>query len=72
MVPQIASAIKLVTACLEAIRATPLGMPSGNLYSALMSKGCDINQYQKIEQLMLGTGLVRKSGDLLSWSGPAA
>jgi len=65
------SALAAVVAVTEAIReAGSQGIPAGTLYACLMSKGCTLEAYERLERIILNTGLVHKSGDLLTWQGP--
>lgn len=60
------NAILVVT---EAIREAH-EIPSGALYALLMAKGCTFEAFERIIRMIVNTGLVRKSGDLLTWVGP--
>lgn len=65
---QKASAFLMCAAITEAIRG--LGeVPSGHLYARLMDK-VDIQTYERIIGVIVGSGLVQKKGDLLRWVGP--
>jgi hypothetical protein len=61
------AAVNVLRAIVDAIRDAKT-IPSGHLYAMLMSGGCTLSQYQSIEHTLIGSGLVRKSGDLLHWN----
>ncbi len=61
------SAMMVLKAVAEAIRDAK-GMPSGTLYAALSSKGCSLDQYEKIIGMMERSGLIRRDGNhYLTW-----
>lgn len=68
---QIAAGIRVVGAVAEAIREAK-EIPSGHLYSALMSTaGINMEQYESIIGTLCRTGLVKKDGmHVLHWTGP--
>jgi hypothetical protein len=39
----------------------------GTLYSALLGQGCSIEQYERIENIFVESGKVRKVNHLLIW-----
>lgn len=66
---QIKSAFNVVLSATEVIREAR-EIPRGTLYAALMVHGCDKPTYDKMEAVILNTGLVERRGDLLRWVGP--
>jgi hypothetical protein len=65
------AAMAITIAVTETIReAGPLGAPCGMIYAALMSQGCSMEQYERIERAIVNTGLVVKKSDCLIWNGP--
>ena len=61
---------KILHAILEAIREAGR-LPSGLIYAGLIEKfpGMSLEIYQRMEETMIETGLVRKEGDILIWTG---
>ncbi len=58
--------IKIVQAVHETIVATgEAGIPAGHLYAALMPAGINLEQYQRIENLLVESGAVSKKNNLL-------
>lgn len=51
----------------ECIQGHPDGVPSGVLYSQLMTYGCSLQQYEGIMDAFISCGQVRKDGNLLFW-----
>jgi hypothetical protein len=44
------------------------GIPSGHLYAMLLTlPGMTLQTYQKLEGILIESGRVMKSGDLLTW-----
>lgn len=41
--------------------------PRGTLYAALMGRGISFTAYERIEGILVNSGLVRRSGDELVW-----
>jgi hypothetical protein len=39
----------------------------GTLYSALLGQGCSLEQYEKIENIFIESGRVKKVNHLLVW-----
>jgi len=65
MTPQQA-AIAVIKAVHETIREMgSMGAPSGVLYAGLMSKGCNINQYNSIIDILKKQGKIREEYDVL-------
>lgn len=64
------AAFTALAAVCETIREAG-SVPSGTLYAALMSKGCSLEQYERLLQILKGTDLVSESpAHLLTWIGP--
>jgi hypothetical protein len=59
-------AVMLIKSIIDAIQDAK-EIPAGTLYAGLMEKGCTLEQYQQIEQVILNTGLVSKNNNLLKW-----
>ena len=67
---QATAAIQITLAVGDAIKA--LGsIPSGHLYARLMDR-MSLETYEKIIGVLKNTGLVKESGNLLTWIGPKA
>jgi len=66
-----ASAIKAIMAIADVIKDVGQ-MPSGILYDALASRGCNIGQFEHIITLLTGptpeTALIRQEGCMLIWN----
>lgn len=58
----------IVGAVTKAIRDAK-ELPSGHLYAICMSK-MDLQAYERMISLIVGSGLVQKRGDILRWVGP--
>jgi len=68
---ELRAGLSAVVAVTEAIReAGAQGIPAGTLYAILMGRGCSLEAYERLESIIVNTGLVRKSGSLLTWQGP--
>jgi hypothetical protein len=66
---QIKALLAIVKHSIDAIKETgAAGMPCGMLYSALMSQGCTISQYEQLERLICNSGVVRKSSNVLYYN----
>ena len=63
------AALAVVLAASETIREAR-EVPTGHLYAVLMSFGCDMEQYRQIENILIGSRMVAKSGEMLRWVGP--
>ncbi len=65
---QIGAALTAIKAIADAIKA--IGeIPAGHLYAQLMPMGCTLSQFEQITGLLVRSGLVVKSGDVLRWHG---
>lgn len=65
---QTKAAFAATIAVTEAIRE--LGeIPSGHMYARLCDK-MSLECWERMEKIIVGTGLVEKRGDLLVWVGP--
>jgi hypothetical protein len=61
------AAFKCVLALTESIKE--LGsVPSGHLYAQIMDR-CSLSQYTQLIKMVIGTGLVTKDNNLLTWIG---
>lgn len=65
---QIASHLKVIQTFTEAIREAG-SIPSGYLYAMVMDK-TDLNNYNRIIDMLKRTGLVSESNHVLKWEGP--
>lgn len=63
-----AAILEIIKTVMDLVKAAG-EIPSGHLYAQLMPMGCQLRQYQQIESILIGSGKVRKSGDLLTWVG---
>ena len=61
------AAVEIIMAVAETIREAKR-VPAGTIYSALMTQGCTIQQYEQIEGVLIGSGIVRKENHELIWS----
>lgn len=66
---QLAAGMQLVRAVAEAVRECGRA-PEGTLYAALMGR-MDLQAFNSMVAMLVRTGLVRKEGHELIWSGPA-
>lgn len=69
--------ILLIQAIADAIRdlsaASALGgVPSGELYTALMAHGISIDSYKAMLDALERARLIKVRGHLITWTGPAA
>jgi hypothetical protein len=65
---QTKAALEGLRISLDAVKDSGVaGMPAGTLYGALMATGMGLGDYQAMERLMIGTGLVAKRGNILHW-----
>ena len=63
--------IGLFTIVADVVRdSSPI--PAATIYASLAVHGCTLAQYERIEGSLIGTGMIRKSGDLLYWNEKAA
>ena len=49
----------------ETLEECPQGLPEGHLYAMLMPMGCKIEQFNQLVSLLVGSGKVKKKGNLL-------
>lgn len=49
---------------IEAVQASPQGVPGGHLYAALMSVGLTLEQFERLMGLLVEAGKVAKRGQL--------
>jgi len=73
---QLAADLKITVVIAETIRdltrESPLGgVPSGHLYTRLMSTGMTLDQYQTHIDRLKGIKMVSENNHLLSYVGPA-
>ncbi len=67
---QLKAALQVSLIICDAVRdAGPMGIPSGHLYAALMSK-VGLDAYNSILAVVVRKGWIRNSGHLLTWTGP--
>ena len=61
-----AQALKLVvSAVVDAVEAAGAqGAPGGVIYSALMTQGCSLSQYESLMSALVAAGKLRRSGHL--------
>ena len=67
---QAAAAVRLASEDTRAIKDAGR-IPQGTLYAALMTLGMDLPAFNRLVDLIVGTGLVRREGHELVWVGPA-
>ena len=65
---QVGAAIKATAVMAEAIREAG-EIPSGHLYAMVMGN-MDLPTYNGIIKVLKGTGLVKESANVLTWTGP--
>lgn len=65
---QLTAGFNIVVAVTEAIREAK-EIPAGTLYAVLCGK-VDMQAFDKIVRIIVGSGLVERRGDLLRWIGP--
>lgn len=58
--------VEIVQLIAETIK-TRKEIPAGELYALLMPSGCTLEQYEKIEGILIESGKVEKKGNLLKW-----
>ena len=64
---ELTAALKIMQAAVEAIRDAG-SIPSGHLYAIMMGT-LSLPAYESMIRQILRTGLVRQTGDLLTWIG---
>jgi hypothetical protein len=64
---QVLAGLDIMRGVIETIRDAGQ-VPSGTVYAALMNT-MDLPAYDKMLDLILGTGLVRRDGHMLTWVG---
>lgn len=64
----VASALQLGLTMIELV-ALEGRIPRGTIYTAFMSKGCSLREYEGIEGLALQTGMIKRQGQELIWNG---
>jgi len=58
--------VEICRTVIEAVEASGAqGVPEGHLYAMMMPMGCNLDQFQKLISLVIGTGKVKKRGHLL-------
>lgn len=60
-------AIKIIKSVADTIKEAKR-VPAGTIYAALMTQGCTIQQYEQIESVLTGSGIVRKENNELVWN----
>lgn len=66
LLPQQAALVRAIQAVHETIvECGDAGAPDGVIYAALMTQGCSLEQWERIRDLLVGSGLVEKRGNLL-------
>lgn len=63
---QIAAGLQIVRAVADTIREVGTA-PRGVIYTALMSKGLSLANYEQIEGMLVRAGLVRVDSEQLVW-----
>jgi hypothetical protein len=58
------AACALILAVLETIEEFPDGVPGGPVYAALMTRGCSLDTFYAIMEILLMRGLVVRKGQL--------
>lgn len=64
---QVAAVLEIVRAVADTIRDAG-SVPNGTIYAALMAKGATLDQHNQIIAMLVRSGLVRQSGDMLHWA----
>ena len=59
--------VEILRSVAETIREAKR-VSAGTVYTALMTQGCTMQQYEQIEGLLLRSGVVRKANDELIWN----
>ena len=65
---QAAAGLQVIKAIADIVREVG-EVPAGHLYSAVMGV-MDLDRFQHIVDVLVGSKLIRKQGDLLTWVGP--
>lgn len=63
------AALAIIMAVAETIRESS-PTPAGQLYAALMARGCTLEQFESIVRQLEGAGLVKRNNNQLMWTGP--
>ena len=66
---QISAAATVVIAIIEAVREAKR-IPSGTVYTLLMTQGCTLSQFTALEAIALKSGMIARKGHQLVWIGP--
>jgi hypothetical protein len=63
--------VSMVVALGETIKeAGSDGVPEGVLYAALMTRGVSLESFNRMVNLLIKAGVVKRSNHLLTWIGP--
>jgi hypothetical protein len=58
--------VQIASALIECIQESgPRGVPEGELYAILMPTGCNLEQFNQLVSILVGSGRVKKQGHLL-------
>lgn len=60
-------AVEILRSVTETIRELKR-VPAGTIYASLMQAGCSLSQYEQIESIIIGSGVVRKENNELIWN----
>ena len=57
--------LSVVSIVVETLEECPEGLPEGHLYALLMPMGCTLDHFNKLVDLLVGSGRVKKQGGKL-------
>lgn len=63
---QVSQALTIIRTVADAIREAG-SIPSGHLYAMLMPYGCTLSSYEKIVSILVESGRVEKTANVLTW-----
>ena len=66
---QATDAVKVIQAVAETIREVG-SCPAGMVYAALMTKGCSLPAFEKIIDVLVNSGVVKRNNNMLIWIDP--
>lgn len=67
---QVVGLVMVLKAVAETVREAG-EVPAGIVYAALMQQGCTLEQFNRICDQLAKCDLVKRTGDVLKWVGPA-